>query len=290
MRLKLALMLGGLGILGIGDEEQPGWLAQALASTDADVDAAIDAYEDEDYEAATEHLDVAVARRGERAELYYDRGLILVATGDLEGARALFQNGTLSEHPQVQASSHYQLGSLALAQEDWEGAITSFRECLRIQPEHHNAKWNLELALLRKKEQVKKEQEEKEKQEQEQQEQEQQDQQEQGEEGEQEQQDQGEQEQQDQQEQGEEGEQEQQDQQDQGEQEQQQDQQQQEQQGEQGEQEQQEQPQPQPSEQQQQGQPVEGGDLDAALDELDRQDAFMFGRPRGAGRKVEKDW
>ena len=260
MRLKLALMLGGLGILGIGDEEQPGWLAQALASTDTDVDAAIDAYEDEDYESATEHLDAAVARRGERAELYYDRGLILVATGDLESARALFQNGTLSEHPQVQASSHYQLGSLALAQEDWEGAIASFRECLRIQPEHHNAKWNLELALLRKKEQEKKEQEEKEKQEQEQQDQEQQ-------------------------------EQEQQDQQEQGEQEQQQgEQQQDQQQGEQGEQEQQEQPQPQPSEQQQQGQPVEGGDLDAALDELDRQDAFMFGRPRGAGRKVEKDW
>jgi Ca-activated chloride channel family protein len=289
VRLKLALMLGGLGLLGIGDEEQPGWLARALASTDADVDASIEAYEDEDYEAASERLDAAVARRGERAELYYNRGLILVATGDLEGARALFQNGTLSEHPQVQASSHYQLGNLALAQEDWEGAIAAFSECLRIQPDHHNAKWNLELALLRKQEQEKKEQEEQEKKEQEEkeeqeeqdqqeQEQDQQEQEEQGEEEKEDQQDQGEQEQ-DQKEQGEDGEQEQQDQQEQDQQ--QQDQQQQDQGEQQGEQQQRE---------QQQAQPVEGGDLDAALDELDRQDAFMFGRPRGAGRKVEKDW
>src|SRR5690606_23715641 len=115
--LKLALMVGGLGILGIGTEDQPGWLARALASTDADVDAAIDAYDREDFPEATERLDAAVARRGERAELYYDRGLILIATGDLDGARTLFQNGTLSEHPQVQASSHYQLGNLAFAQE-----------------------------------------------------------------------------------------------------------------------------------------------------------------------------
>jgi Ca-activated chloride channel family protein len=286
MRLKLVLMLGGLGILGIGDEEQPGWLAQALASTDTDVDAAIDAYESEHYETATEHLDAAVARRGERAELYYDRGLILIATGDLEGARALFQNGTLSEHPQVQASSHYQLGNLALTQEDWEGAIAAFRECLRIQPEHHNAKWNLELALLRKREQEKKEQEEQEQEKKEQDEQEQQEQGEQGEEGEQEEQqgEQGEQEQGEQeqdQQQGEQGKE--------GEQEQDQQQQDQQQQGEQDQQDQgEQQPQPKPGEQQ--PQPIEGGDLDAALDELDRQDAFMFGRPRGAGRKVEKDW
>jgi Ca-activated chloride channel family protein len=282
---KLVLALGGLGLLGIGDEENPGWLAQALASTDDDVDSAIIAYEAQDYETATTHLDAAVARRGERAELYYDRGLILVATGDLESARALFQNGTLSEHPQVQASSHYQLGSLALAQEDFEGAIEEFRQCLRIQPEHHNAKWNLELALLRKKEQEKKEQEQKEQEQKEQQEKNDQEQGEQGEEGEQEKQEQEKQEQekQEQGEQGEEGEQEKQEQEKQ-------EQEKQEQQGEQ-EQEKQDQPQPEQGEQQeQQAQPIEGGDLDTALDELDRQDAFMFGRPRGAGRKVEKDW
>ncbi|MFO7567547.1 MAG: tetratricopeptide repeat protein [Enhygromyxa sp.] len=303
MKIKLALVLGGLGLLGIGTDDDPGWLARALASTDSDVDAAIASYEAGDHAAAIEQLDAAVARRGERAELYYDRGLILVATGELDDARALFQNGTLSEHPQVQASSHYQLGSLALALEDWDGAIEAFRECLRIQPEHHNAKWNLELALLRKLEQEKQEQEDQDQQDQDQQDQDQQDQDQQDQDQQdqdqqdQDQQDQDQQDQdqqdQDQQDQDQQGQdqqdQDQQDQQQQDQQEQdQQDQQQQDQQQDQQQQDQQQQDQQQQD--QQQVQPIEGGDLDSALEELDRQDAFMFGRPRGARRKVEKDW
>jgi Ca-activated chloride channel homolog len=262
MKLELALIIGGLGILGM---DEPGWLARALASTDPDVDAAIVAYDAEDYAEASERLDDAVDRRGERSELYYDRGLILVATGDLEGARGLFQNGTLSEDSQVRASSHYQLGNLALAGEDWDAAIDEFRKCLRVLPDHENAKWNLELALLRKEEQEKREQEEKEKQEQEKEKQEQ----------EQEKQDQ---EQQDQEKQEGEQDQEKQEGEQQGEQD------------KQGEQDQQDQQQAKPGEQQAQPQAIEGSDLDATLDELDRQDAFMFGRPRGQGRKVEKDW
>jgi Ca-activated chloride channel family protein len=266
-QLALALLLGGL--LGIGDDEDPGWLARALASTDPDVDAAIVAYDAGELDRAAEHLDTAVARRGERSELYYDRGLLLLAGGDTDGARTAFQHGTESSELQVQASSHYELGNLAFAAEDWQGAIDAYIACLRAQPDHQNAKWNLELALLRKQEQEKKEKE------QEQEEQEQQ--------GDQEQQDQpGDQEKQDQEKQDQQGDQEKQDQekQDQGEQEQDQE--------KQGEQEPQQQPQPKPSEPQ--AQPIESGDLDAALDELDRQDAFMFGRPRGNRRKVEKDW
>lgn len=279
MTRSIVLLMGLIGVLanplGIGDEEQPGWLAEALASTDADVDAAIAAYEDEDYDRATEHLDAAVARRGERSELYYDRGLLLLAKGDSEGARTAFQHGTESRELQVQASSHYELGNLAVAAEDWEGAIAAYIACLRAQPDHQNAKWNLELALLRKQEQDKQEQEQ---QDQQQDQQDQQQDQQDGEQGEQGEQDQ----QQDQQDQ-------------QGEQDQQQDQQdQQQQQGEQQQdQQQQDQPPPQPEQQQQQqqqAQPIEAGDLDAALDELDREDAFLFGRPRGQRRKVEKDW
>lgn len=272
----LALLLGGL--LGIGDDEEPGWLATALASTDVDVDAAIEAYEAGELDRAGEHLDAAVARRGERSELYYDRGLLLLATGDAEGARTAFQHGTESSELQVQASSHYELGNLAFAGEDWQAAIDAYIACLRAQPDHQNAKWNLELALLRKQEQEKKDQE---KQEQEKQDQEQQDQQ--GEQD-QEQQDQEKQDQEKQDQQGEQdqqGQQKQDQQEKQGEQKQDQEKQDQEKQG---------QPPPKPGEEQQQAQPIEAGDLDAALDELDRQDAFMFGRPRGSRRPVEKDW
>jgi Ca-activated chloride channel family protein len=270
----LALLLGGL--LGIGDDEEPGWLATALASTDPDVDAAIDAYNAGELDRAGEHLDAAVARRGERSELYYDRGLLLLATGDAEGARTAFQHGTESSELQVQASSHYELGNLSYATQDWQAAIDAYIACLRAQPDHQNAKWNLELALLRKQEQEKKEQEQKD--------QEKKD--DQGEKDDQEKKEQDEQEQKDEQEQNEQGEQDKP-----GEQEQ--DQQQppgEQKQDQQPEQEQpQEQPPPKPGEEQE-AQPIESGDLDAALEELDRQDAFMFGRPRGSRRPVEKDW
>ena len=275
MNVKLALALSGLGLLGIGTEDDPGWLAEALAGTDSDVEAAVDAYAAEDYDGASKALDAAVGRRGERSELSYNRGLIALATGDTEAAPALFQHGTTSDTPQVRASSHYQLGNLALASEDWAGAIESFSECLRVQPDHQNAKWNLELALQRKHEKEEQEKKDQEKQDQEKKDQEKKD---------QEKQD-GEQDQQD----GEQGEQEQQD-------------------GEQGEQEKPkaeepkaEEPKPEepkppqaekpePSDQQAQAQAAEADEIDAALEELDRQDAFMFGRPRNTGRKVDKDW
>jgi Ca-activated chloride channel family protein len=262
----LVLIVGGL--LGIGNEEKPGWLSSALASTDPDVDAAIDAYQASELDRAGEHLDAAVARRGERSELYYDRGLLLLATGDAEGARTAFQHGTESRELQVRASSHYELGNLAYATEQWQPAIDAYIACLRAQPDHQNAKWNLELALLRKQEQEKKEQEKKEQEKKEQE----------GEQDEQEQKGEGEQEQE-----NKEGEQERKEQE--GEQ-------QQDQQGEPKEDQKQEQPQqqqPKPGEEQQ-AQPIEAGDLDAALEELDRGDQFMFGRARGSRRPVEKDW
>lgn len=292
MSTKIATVLftGGL-LLGL-----PGWLdwlAEALASEDPDVEAAIEAYEAEDWDTARARLDEAVDRQGERAELAYDRGLIQLATGNAEDARSSFEHGTESELAFVRASAHYELGNLDFDAEAWEPAISHYIDCLRADPNHQNAKWNLELALLRKQEQDKKEQEEQDQQDQEnqdgeqdqdqqdgEQDQEQQDQQD----GEQDQQQGDEQEQQDQQD-GEQGQQ----QGDEQEQQEQQDQQQDQQGGQQEQQDQQDQ-QDQQQGQQAQAKPVESGDIDAALDELDRQDAFMFGRPRGRQREVEKDW
>lgn len=279
-----------LELLGLV-EDDPGWLPMALANTDADVDRAIVAYEAGNYDEALKALDRAEKRRGERAELRYDRGLVLFASGDLEGAQAAFLRGTESKDPQVQASSQFELGNLAMEGEDWAMAIEQYKKCLRIQPDHEDAKWNLELAMERKR-QADEEQEEQEKQDQEnqdqqdgEQDQDQEDQQ--GEDGEQDPQD-GEQDQQDQ------GEQDQQDQQDQGEQDQQDGEQDQQDQQDQGEQDQQDQQQPgeqeQEQEQDQQAQPVQAGDIDAALEELDRADPFMFGRPRPTRGEVKEDW
>ena len=274
-----------LGLLAtltlLGSISEPNWLAQALARTDPDVDAALVAYEAEDWDLALEHLDSATERHGERPEIHYDRGLAWLAKADKDAAREAFQHGTESDVPAVLASSHYQLGNLAAMDEDWETAITEYIACLRAQPDHQNAKWNLEIALQRKAEQDKKEQEEKDKEDQEKQDEDKQD------EDKQDEQDKDKQDQENQDKQD-------QDKQDQGEQDkqeqdkQEQDEQEQDKQDQQDQQDQKDQQPQQPEEAP--AKPIETGDLDAALEQLDRQDEFMLGRPRGNRRPVEKDW
>ena len=148
-----------------------GWLAEALAGKHSDIEAGIAAYNAGDHEAAIASYAAAEADLGERPEIFYDRGLALLAKGDKDEARKAFERGTESTNAQVHASSEYELGNLDLDAEAFDEAIGHYIKCLKTQPEHANAKWNLELALLKKKqkeeeEKKKKEQEEKDKQDQ----------------------------------------------------------------------------------------------------------------------------
>ena len=138
-----------------------GWLAEALASTDGDIDAGVAAYTAGDAEAALTHYAAAEADLGERPEIHFNKGLALLGKDDKEGARKAFEHGTESEHAHVAASAEYELGNLELDAEAFEPAIERYIKCLKLQPDHANAKWNLELALLKKQQ---KEEEEKKKQ------------------------------------------------------------------------------------------------------------------------------
>lgn len=139
-----------------------GWLAEALASTHGDIDAGVAAYKAGDSDAALASYTAAEADLGERPEIHFNKGLALLAKGDKEGARKAFEHGTESEDLAVHASAEYELGNMELDAEAFDAAITRYIECLKLQPDHANAKWNLELALLKKKQ---KEEEEKKKQE-----------------------------------------------------------------------------------------------------------------------------
>ncbi|PCC73325.1 tetratricopeptide repeat protein [Nannocystis exedens] len=248
-----------------------GWLAEALAGKNSDVEAGIAAYNSGDHEAALAAYAAAEAELGERPEIFYNRGLALIAKGDKDEARKAFERGTESTHPDVHASSEYELGNLDLDAEAFDPAIEHYIKCLKAKPDHANAKWNLELALLKKKQ---KEEEEKKKQEEEKKDQENKDEQKQDEQKQDEQkQDEQKQDEQKQDEQK-------QDEQKQDEQkqdEQKQDEQKQDEQK----QDKGEQPQPQPQ--------LDKADLDKALEQLDAEDNFQLDRPARQIR-VEKDW
>lgn len=282
-----------------------GFIATALAAQDPDIEAAKAAYEDKEHEKALEALERAQQRRGERPEIAYNRGLVNFARGDKEAAQKALQRGSEAEEPKLRASAFFELGNLAFDGEDWEGAIASYIECLKSNPEHEDAKWNLELAL-----QNKKKQEEDEKKENEDQKDKDQDNSDNSDNQDSSQQDSSQQDSQDQNSEdtgensnsqqdspqgsssgsgGEQG-------------------------GQDSSQEQDSKPQSsggqqdQPSEQDSssgaqqepekpqappenpQAAPIEQGDLDQALDALDQADPFMFGVPRGRVQPVDKDW
>ena len=95
-------------------------------------------------------------RRGERPEIFYDKGLALMELDRLDEAKTAFERGIESDDAQVRASSFYELGNLAFDAEDWAGAIAAYKDCLRTDSTHEHAKWNLEVAMER----LRKEQEE----------------------------------------------------------------------------------------------------------------------------------
>ncbi len=137
-----------------------GWLAQALASTDPDIDAGVGAYEAEEFESALEFFDAAKDRLGERPEVGFDRGLALLRLDKLDEARRAFERATEAEDAALRASAFYELGNLDFDAESYAPAVERYTDALKANPLHANAKWNLELALQKKKEQEEQEEEE----------------------------------------------------------------------------------------------------------------------------------
>lgn len=105
----------------------------------------------------------------ENAIILFDKACAAMAGGDLEQARGLFRSASLSKDPQLTVKAHYNLGCLeaddaqAKLGEDpaaVEGdareecvetlrtSIRHYRDVLRLEPEHPDARHNLELIRL----------------------------------------------------------------------------------------------------------------------------------------------
>ena len=78
---------------------------------------------------------------------------MLLAQGKSDEARRAFERATEAEDAEVRASAFYEVGNVAFDAEDYRSAIEAYIECLKARPDHSNAKWNLELAQQRLKDQ-----------------------------------------------------------------------------------------------------------------------------------------
>ena len=169
--------------------DEPGW--RWLRSKNRHVEHGNEKMAAGDEKAALEHYDAAARELPSEGGVHLNRGLALLGSGDLAGAREAFRQAL--EPPAsaaVRADAHYDLGidfyrdadalagkeSHDEAQKLFREAADAFRQALRLRPSDRNAAWNLELAARRVREQEEKQKQE----EQEQQKNEQQDEQQKG--------------------------------------------------------------------------------------------------------------
>lgn len=135
------------------------------------------AFKNQEYQKALEHYRNAETGLPESPELNYNIAGTLFKEGKYEEAVELFGEGLNAIDINDEANSHYNLGSTYFRMGDFQNAISSYQKALEINPDDLDAKFNLELARKRLKEQIQPQQQDQDQQQQqEQQQQEQKDQ------------------------------------------------------------------------------------------------------------------
>jgi Ca-activated chloride channel family protein len=162
---------GGLLLLAAALPFVGGW--ELWRRRDPDAEAGRAALAAGRADEALASFDRAIGRSPDEALLHYDRGTALYALGQLPDAQKAFQRATEAKDAAVRADAYFNLGNTQWRQQRWKEAAEGFKRALALRPEDSRAKWNLELALRR----LKQEEEQKQQRDQKQQDQKQQDQQ-----------------------------------------------------------------------------------------------------------------
>jgi Ca-activated chloride channel family protein len=103
-------------------------------------------------EEALAAYDQALAGVPNDAGAHFNRGNALYALSRFEEASAEFLRATQSAAPALRPSAFYNLGNSYFKNDKFEDAIAAYRHSLALDPANERAKWNLELALQKKKE------------------------------------------------------------------------------------------------------------------------------------------
>jgi Ca-activated chloride channel homolog len=114
-------------------------------------------------EDALAHYDKAVAKLPAEAGVHFDRGAALYALSRFDEAGQEFLRATDSADVALKAEAFRGLGNAHFKKEKFKEAVEAYKRALALRPDDQAAKRNLELALLKKKEEEKKEQDKKDK-------------------------------------------------------------------------------------------------------------------------------
>ena len=112
-------------------------------------------------EEALAAYDKAVTELPNDAGAHFNRGNALFALSRFEEASAEFLRASQTAAPGLRPAAFYNLGNSYFKNDKYEDAIAAYRHSLALDPANSRAKWNLELALQKKKQADQKKEEEK---------------------------------------------------------------------------------------------------------------------------------
>lgn len=132
-----------------------------VASSLNDPRRANEAFQQGDFERAAELYRQAIEQNPDDARLWFNLGNSLANLGsDEEAAEAYQEFRNRASSPQEQALADYNLGKMKSDQEQYDEALSSFRDALRKNPDDEDARHNYELAQRRLQQQQEQQQQE----------------------------------------------------------------------------------------------------------------------------------
>lgn len=113
----------------------------------------IQSYSDGEYDSAFLSFQNAILQRPNDSLSHHNLGTVLYKQGKYRMAIGAFQTALLTGNSSDEAGIYYNLGNAQFQLNDLEGAISSYRDSLRLNPHDVDTKHNLEIALQLLKEQ-----------------------------------------------------------------------------------------------------------------------------------------
>jgi len=130
---------------------------------DAEIEAGNSALQAGKADDALVHYDKAVKKLPAEAGTHFDRGAALYALSRFDEAGEEFLRATEAKDPALKASAFYNLGNAFFKKEKFKEAVSAYTRSLGLKPDDKQAKWNLEIALRKQKDQEKKDKDKKDK-------------------------------------------------------------------------------------------------------------------------------
>jgi tetratricopeptide (TPR) repeat protein len=114
-------------------------------------------YQEKKYDEALKRYTEAQKEAPDAPQLHYNLGNVYFRKGDLEKAGNEYRRALDSADPGLDPRAVYNLGNTFFTRQEYRDAIAAYQRALKLNPSDQDAKRNLELALLRMKQQQKQE-------------------------------------------------------------------------------------------------------------------------------------